>query len=135
MHSRPTRPRPTIANGLTRRNGSTRSDGMTSLERQMATEGTQRSLQPATAPASSPAPWKPANVRARLQARLTLSEALNLVATMLDSYRGTSTPDPDHYCFALAGALCQHPREIAMACADPVKGVVSECLFRQAMTV
>lgn len=111
---------------------------MTDLQPQPGTAVTARPA--ATAPASSPDKWKPASfekasaVRARLQARLKLSEALTLVGQMLDSFPGTETLDPDHYAGTLAAALAIHPREIAIACADIARGVVTECLFRQALT-
>src|SRR5260370_37539110 len=103
------RPRPTHGNGSIRSDGSKRSGGMTNLP--MPSRRTESMQAAATVPASSPAKWTPANVRMRLAARLKLSEALNLVANMIDSFPGTETLDPDHYNGALAAALCQHPRE------------------------
>ena len=75
-------------------------------------------------------PTKFAELKTRMLARLLLSEALNLVANMLKSYPGSSQRDLREYVAALAGALCQHPREIAEMCAHPVTGVVSECMFK-----
>jgi hypothetical protein len=63
-----------------------------------------------------------------LEARLTLSEALNWVASMLDSYPDKNNPAP--YVTALARSLCEHPREVAIASADPVNGVVRTTMFK-----
>jgi hypothetical protein len=106
---------------------------MTNPQRQTATAVIAQPA--ATASANSLDKWKPGNVRARLAARLKLSEALNLVARMLDSFPAAETLDGDYYCGALAQALCQHPREVALACADTASGVVTECMFRQGLTV
>src|SRR5580765_1116948 len=82
----------------------------------------------ATSPMNSPK--KLADLRARVAARLSRSEALNLVGSMLRSYPIANQPDTREYVEALAGALLLHPREIAEACADPVMGAVRECMFK-----
>jgi hypothetical protein len=95
---------------------------------------------PPSVRANSPDRWKPASARARAAARLQLSEALKLVATMLESFpaerdaNGKRVEDPDGYFGSLAGVLCQHPREAAEACANTTTGVTTECLFRHALT-
>jgi hypothetical protein len=75
-------------------------------------------------------PRKLADLRARVAARLSVSEALNLVGIMLKSYPATNQADTREYVVALAGALVLHPREIAAACVHPVAGVVRECMFK-----
>jgi hypothetical protein len=54
---------------------------------------------------------------------------MKLVAIMLGRYPGTNARDPAGYVDALAGALCDQPREIAIACAAP-NGVAVECMFK-----
>jgi hypothetical protein len=74
---------------------------------------------------------------ARISDRLTPSEAMNLVATMLDSFPARSAmddPDPEGYEPALCAALLGHPREVAEDCADIRLGVVRECLSRRSLT-
>ena len=49
---------------------------------------------------------------------------------MLKSYPATNHPDSREYVTALAGTICQYPRQIAEACVHPITGVVRECVFK-----
>jgi hypothetical protein len=54
---------------------------------------------------------------------------MKLVAIMLGKYPGSNARDPASYHDALAAALCDQPRDIAIACAN-LNGVVTECMFK-----
>lgn len=56
-----------------------------------------------------------------------MSEAVDLVGTMLATYPRSDVSDS--YIGAMAAVLCDYPRQIAMSCCNPLKGVVRECKF------
>jgi hypothetical protein len=66
-------------------------------------------------------------VRAALADRLTLSEALDLVGKLLQSWPPREVGQG--YIGALAAVLVTYPRQAAMRCCDPIKGVARETKF------
>lgn len=60
---------------------------------------------------------------------MTLSEALELVAKLLDGFPHGRPPNQTSYMGALASVLCQYPRMVAANVADPVKGGGRETRF------
>jgi hypothetical protein len=76
-------------------------------------------------------PTKPENasLRQALADRLALSEAIDAVGKML-SARGSGQPsDPRGYIGAISAALMQYPRQVALQCTDPLKGVLRDMHF------
>jgi hypothetical protein len=57
-----------------------------------------------------------------------LSEALDAVHRMIRGYANAGSAGKS-YVGAMAVLLMQYPRIVALSCADPFKGVVSECEF------
>lgn len=75
-------------------------------------------------------PRSASEARAMLAARLTESEALKLVAIMLKHRDGLDPPAGPSYVKSLAARLMIEPREVAIACCDPVRGLVAEIFVR-----
>lgn len=73
---------------------------------------------------------KPASssVKRALADRLLLSEALDAVHRMIRGYANAGQAGKT-YVGAIAELLMQYPRIVALACSDPIKGVVIECEF------
>src|SRR5262249_6289979 len=70
-----------------------------------------------------------ANLRQGLADRLALSEAIDAVGKMLNGFPNSAPPESRRYNGALATVLSEFPRQIALACADPVKGVARTTKF------
>lgn len=60
--------------------------------------------------------------------RLILSEAIDLVTRMIAGYANRGQADRA-YIGAMAQILMEYPKAVAMACANPIHGVVRECKF------
>jgi len=89
-------------------------------------------LEKLTSPSShSTLPTKPANasLRQALADRLTLSEAIEAVGRMVAAQGSGRPHDERGYIGAIAAALMQYPRMIALRCADPLRGVKRETRF------
>lgn len=61
--------------------------------------------------------------------RMLLSEAVTLIAKLLDGFPHGRPPNQTSYIGALANVLCQYPRMVAAKCVDPIKGVARETRF------
>jgi hypothetical protein len=82
-----------------------------------------------SSPSSLPTKPENASLRQALADRLTLSEAVEVVGKMLAA-RGSGQPhNPTGYIGALSAALMEYPRQIALQCAEPLKGVCRETRF------
>lgn len=60
---------------------------------------------------------------------MTVSEALDYVTLLVDSYPPRTMPLTDGYIAALAAALATYPRAVAARCCDPAHGIARECKF------
>lgn len=68
------------------------------------------------------------SVTRALQDRLQLSEAIEAAGRMIRGYVNAGNA-PKSYIGAMAELLMQYPKIVALACADPFKGVAQECKF------
>lgn len=78
---------------------------------------------PATAPANWPQKYDAKSLRVALADRLTLSEAVEQVARLLDQWPNGRKGVADGYIGALAAVLADYPRCVALRCCNPLKGV------------
>jgi hypothetical protein len=59
---------------------------------------------------------------------MILSEAIEAVGNMLKGY-AYSNKTESGYIGAIAAMLCWYPRQVAMKCADPIRGLARTCKF------
>lgn len=86
--------------------------------------------QPSTQSSTSPKSWRPEDISAALQARLSLSEAVKIVGQMLAGYERKPTgKDLEAYILTLASVLVEYPRHLAEKSANPFDGVPSQCRY------
>lgn len=70
-----------------------------------------------------------APLRQALADRLGEIEAIEAIGKLLKAFPNGSPPDPKGYIGALAAILREYPRQVALRCADPIKGVSRETKF------
>jgi hypothetical protein len=68
-------------------------------------------------------------VRWALQDRLIPSEAIEAVGAMIDAIPNGRAAITDSYIGNIASLLCQYPRQVALGCADPLRGVLTKTRF------
>ena len=60
---------------------------------------------------------------------MSLSEAIDAATKIIGCYPNGGAGAGDSYIGALAATLGSYPKQVAMRCADPVRGVTLECKF------
>ena len=60
---------------------------------------------------------------------MILSEAIEAATAIIERYPNGGANAGDSYIGALAAMLASYPRQVAMRCADPVRGIVRTCKF------
>ena len=74
-------------------------------------------------------PAKPSFSEMAYKERLTMPEAIETVAKMLNAFPNARDGIRDGYMGVLAQLLTQYPKAIALRCADPIKGVTRTSKF------
>ncbi len=69
------------------------------------------------------------SVRQALLDRMTISEGIEAAGRIVGAYPNGGRDASKSYLGAIASTLASYPRQIALACADPVNGVTRDCKF------
>lgn len=93
----------------------------------MAQEITSRAS--ASSPSKWPTKYASGKLRQALVDRLTLSEAVDAVGRLISAFPNGGQQSSKGYIGALSALLLEYPRQIALECADPVKGVARATKF------
>lgn len=83
----------------------------------------------ATSVGGSPQRRANSSIRAVLDDRMTLSEAIEAATRIIDGYPNGGRDAGKGYIGALAAMLASYPRQVATACSDRVNGVIRDCKF------
>lgn len=83
----------------------------------------------ATLRQNSPTKRENSNLQRALGDRLLLSEAIDLVGKLVRAYPNGGANADKGYIGTLAALLCEFPKQVALRCADPIRGVTRETKF------